>query len=54
MQNDKEKIAIRKKMRVILPFSTKKHAIFYDEKLRGLWGEPFGFENFFVKIDEDL
>lgn len=28
--------------------------VFYDEKLRGLWGEPFGFENFFVKIDEDL
>lgn len=28
--------------------------VFYDEKLRGVWGEPFGFENFFVKIDEDL
>jgi hypothetical protein len=34
MQNDKEKIAIRKKTRGILPFSTKKHAIFSVEKLR--------------------
>jgi tRNA(Ile)-lysidine synthase len=28
--------------------------IFSDVKIRGLWGEPFNAENFFVKIDEEL
>ena len=28
--------------------------IFSDVKIRGIWGEPFRAENFFVKIDEEL
>ena len=28
--------------------------IFIDSKVRGIWGEPFGYENFFVLLDEDL
>jgi len=28
--------------------------IFCDCKIRGIWGEPFGLENFFVKINEEL
>lgn len=33
---------------------TKIIPIFCDEKNRGIWGEPFGFENYFVKINEEL
>lgn len=27
--------------------------VFFDNQLRGIWGEPFGYENFFVKINEE-
>ena len=28
--------------------------IFCDVKIRGIWGQPFNAEKFFVKIDEEL
>ena len=28
--------------------------IFCDEQIRGIWGEPFGFNNFFVKCKDDF
>lgn len=38
----------------VLEKDFSKIPIFCDVKIRGIWGQPFNAENFFVKIDEEL